>query len=119
MEGSTDEDIFQAVMTSRAAEENLLLVGGVDDDDDDAEVLPRPSRKAALEAAATLERYIGVLEESYARKLEKLLMSFGHQTRFEGTQNMANTLIIDHFHTLLVANNSAGCRIDAKCNAGS
>ena len=68
MEGSTDEDIFQAVMTSRAAEENLLLVGGVDDDDDDAEVLPRPSRKVALEAAATLERYIGVLEESHHQK---------------------------------------------------
>ena len=36
------------------------MVGGVDDDDDDAEILPRPSRKAALEAAATLERYVSV-----------------------------------------------------------
>ena len=40
------------------------MVGGVDDDDDDAEILPRPSRKAALEAAATLERYVSMLEES-------------------------------------------------------
>jgi hypothetical protein len=50
------------------------VVGGVDDDDDDAEVLPCPSRKAALKAAAILERYITVLEEFYARKLENLLM---------------------------------------------
>jgi hypothetical protein len=70
-----------------------------DDDDAELEVLPRPSRKAALEAAATLERYISVLEESYARKLENLLMSFGHQTRFEETQSMVNTLNTDHFHT--------------------
>ena len=97
----TDEDICQGVMAGKAAEENLLMVGGVDDDVDDAEILPRPSRKAALEAAATLERYVSVLEESsgYARKLENLLMSFGRQTRFEETQSMVNTLITDHFYT--------------------
>ena len=74
----------------KAAEENLLMVGGVDNDDNDAEILPHPSRKAALEAAATLERYVSVLEESsgYARKLENLLMSFGRQTHFEETQSM-------------------------------
>ena len=60
----TDEDICQGVMAGKAAEENLLMVGGVDDDDDDAEILPRSSRKATLEAAATLERYVSVLEES-------------------------------------------------------
>ena len=88
-------------MAGKAAEENLLMVGGVDDDDDDAEILPRSSRKATLEAAATLERYVSVLEESsgYARKLENLLMSFGSQTRFEETQSMVNTLITDHFYT--------------------
>ena len=96
-----DEDICQGVMAGKAAEENLLMVGGVDDDDDDAEILPRPSRKATLEAAATLERYVSVLEESsgYARKLENLLMSFGRQTHFEETQSMVNTLIMDHFYT--------------------
>ena len=99
MEGTvTDEDICQGVMAGKAAEENL---GGVDDDDDEAEILPRPSRKAALEAAATLERYLSVLEEfsGYARKLENLLMSFGRQTHFEKTPSMVNTLITDHFYT--------------------
>ena len=86
VEATTDYDICQAVMASKAAEENIILAGRADDDNDDAEVLPRPSRKAALEAAATLERYIGVLEESYARKLENLLMSFGHQTLFSKRQ---------------------------------
>ena len=43
MEDTADEDIYQAVMASHAAEENILLVGGADDKDDDAKVLPRPS----------------------------------------------------------------------------
>ena len=81
-------------------EKLFLLVGGVDDDDDDTEILPGLSWKTALEAAATLEQYIGVLEESYARRLENLLMSFGRQTRFEETQNMVNTLFTDHFHKI-------------------
>ena len=61
----------------------------------DAELLPGPSRKTALEAAATLERYISMLEDPYARKLENLLMSFGHQTRFEKTQSMVSSINVD------------------------
>jgi hypothetical protein len=80
------------------ADENIDLVGGADDEDDDAEILPRPSRKEALEAVATLERYITVLDELYARKLEGLLMSFGLQTHFEHMQSMITTRITDHFH---------------------
>lgn len=49
---------------------------------------------------ATLERYIGVLDESYAQKLENLLMSFSHQTHFKETQSMVNTLNTDHFHNI-------------------
>jgi RecB family endonuclease NucS len=82
-------------MASRAAEEDMELVGGADDCDDDAEILPRPSRKAALEAAATLERYINLIQEPYARKLEGLLFTFGHQTQ---TRNMVPTLMTDYFH---------------------
>lgn len=97
-ENSTDEDIYCAVMANCAAEQDIALAGGADDVDDDAEILPRPSRKEALQAAATLERYISVLEEPYARKLDNILLSFGRQTRFEESQNMLNTLITDHFH---------------------
>jgi hypothetical protein len=83
-------------MTSRAAEEDMELVGGADDcDDNAAEILPHPSRKAALEAAAALERYISLIEEPYARKLEGLLFTFGHQTQ---TRNMVPTLMTDYFH---------------------
>jgi hypothetical protein len=49
IEHTTDEEIFHAVMASRAAEEDMELVGGADDDDDDAVIPPWPSRKAALE----------------------------------------------------------------------
>jgi hypothetical protein len=97
VEHTPDEEIFHAVMASRAAEEDMELVGGADDDDDDAVIPPRPSRKAALEAAATLERYIGVLEEPYARKLEGLLLSFGRKTRFEQTRNMVSMVMTDYF----------------------
>ena len=102
MEDTTDEDICQAVKASLAAEENMLSIGVADDDDDNSGTLSHPSRKAALEAAATLEIYISasVQEdlESYVRKLGILLMSFGLQTCFEGTQSLVNTLITHHFH---------------------
>jgi len=98
VEHTTDEEIFEAVMASHAAEEDIELAGGADDNDDDAEILPRPSRKAALEAAAMLERYVGVIEAPYARKLEGLLLSFGRQTRFEEAQNMVPTVLTDYFN---------------------
>jgi hypothetical protein len=85
-------------MASRAAEEDMELVGGADDCDDNAEIFPHPSRKVALEAAATLERYIRLIEEPYAPKLEELLFAFGHQTCFEETQNMVPTSMTDYFH---------------------
>jgi hypothetical protein len=66
---------------------------------EDAEILPRPSRQAALEAVTTLERYLTILEEPYVRKLERLLLSFGRQTPFEETRNMIPTLITDHFQS--------------------
>ena len=77
VEQVTDEEIFHMVMASHVAEEDMEIVGAADDKDDDAEILPRPSRQAALEVAITLERYVSILEEPYARKLETLLLSFG------------------------------------------
>ena len=47
-------------------EEEMELVGGADDNDDDSELFPCPSRTAALDAAAMLERYISMTEEPYA-----------------------------------------------------
>ena len=65
-EDATDEEIFHTVMARCAAGEDIDVVGGVDDEDDDAEILPHPSRRAALEATATLERYVSILDDSYA-----------------------------------------------------
>ena len=98
IEHATDEDIYNTVVASQLAEENMDLVGGADDKDNDAEILPHPSRKKALAVAATLERYISVLEKPYTRRLEGLLMSFGLQTHFEQTQSMVTTQITDHFY---------------------
>ena len=98
VEHATDESIYHMVVVGHLAEENMDLVGGADDEDDDAEILPHPSQKEALTAAATLERYISVLKKPYAQKLEGLLVSFGLQTRFEQTQTIVTTQITDHFH---------------------
>ena len=65
VEDTTDEEIYQAVMTNHADVENMEIAGGADNGDDDAEILPHLSRRAALEAAQILGRYIGVLEDSY------------------------------------------------------
>jgi len=80
------------------AEKNIDLVDSADDKDNDAENLPHPSQQEALEAVATLERYITVLEEPYSQRLEGLLMSFGLQTCFEHTQSMVTIWITDYFH---------------------
>ena len=98
VEHATDESIYHVVVVGHLAEKNMDLVGGADDKDNDVEILPHPSRKEALAAAATLENYISVLEKPYAQKLEGLLASFGLQTCFEQTQTMVTTQITDHFH---------------------
>ena len=98
VEDTTDEEIYQAVMTNCADVENMEIAGGTDNSDDNAEILPCPSQRAALEAAQILGRYVGVLKDSYSQKLENLLLSFGRQTHFEEARNLVPSQITDHFN---------------------
>ncbi|GLB34609.1 putative DDE superfamily endonuclease [Lyophyllum shimeji] len=91
----SEEDIFRAVQDARQAEQMMEINGG--DDGDDEGVDEKPTRKDALTAAFTLQRYIADLNEPFARKLEGILASFGRQTRLEASRAMEPTHITDYF----------------------
>ncbi|KAJ7804924.1 hypothetical protein B0H14DRAFT_3485730 [Mycena olivaceomarginata] len=77
IEDATDKEIFEAVQKLRSKEADREIHGG----DDDEEVDPKPSRKEALQAAATLRKYIADLDDQFAWKMEGVLSSFGRETR--------------------------------------
>ncbi|KAJ3734885.1 hypothetical protein DFJ43DRAFT_1062044 [Lentinula guzmanii] len=93
----SDQDIHEAVMDAQAAQENTDNNGGDDDKDDDTAPLVRPSRCQALQAVATLQSFIGAMDEPYARKLESILASFGHQTCLEESHYMVDSRMTDFF----------------------
>ena len=72
-----------------------MLVNGTDDDDGD--ILPRPSRMEALQAITTVQTYISMMNNPFARKLERLLASFGRQTRLEEMRSLWDTEITAYF----------------------
>ncbi|KAE9398998.1 hypothetical protein BT96DRAFT_821189, partial [Gymnopus androsaceus JB14] len=98
LDDSTDQAIFEAVMHSREAHENSEIYGSDDDKDDDAFLSAFPSRREALEAAATMQKFISEMDDPFARKLESLLEIFGRETQFEATCSMVNASITDFFH---------------------
>ncbi|KAJ7787454.1 hypothetical protein B0H14DRAFT_3505463 [Mycena olivaceomarginata] len=69
MEDVTDEDIFDAVMTATEGEQNREINHG-DDDPADSPVILKPTRLAALQAAATLRSYLEDIDGPFARRLE-------------------------------------------------
>ncbi|KAF5390086.1 hypothetical protein D9757_003734 [Collybiopsis confluens] len=96
LEMVTEQDIFQAVMDAREAEENLVIAGGDDGQDDDADTLPRPSHRDALQAALLLQRYTQNMDDGYARNLEHILGSFGRATRLEEMKSLVDSSITDY-----------------------
>jgi hypothetical protein len=95
----SDEEIFKSVQDMLEAEQMMEVDGG-DDLEEAAEV--KPTRKEALTAAFTLQRYVADINKPFARKLEGILASFGHQTRLEEVSAMETTHITDYFtHTSL------------------
>src|SRR5271168_967704 len=97
-DNGTEEDICQAVSERREAEQHREKnVGdGVDDDPDESPEV-KPSRREALAAVSTLSKYIADLDESFARKLEVVLMSFGRQTCLDASNSLRSTTLTDFF----------------------
>ena len=98
MDGATDEEIYKAVMDSKAQRENAAANNVGDNDiDDDAPIETPPSRHEALQAKITIEKYIETIDEPYARKLESILADFARSTRLIEAQKMKVSLLTDYF----------------------
>ena len=95
---TTDEEIWKAVLDSKVQRENADANNVGDNDvDDDAPIELPPSRHEALQAKITIEKYIAVIDEPYARKLESILAEFARSTRLIDTQEMKVSLVTDYF----------------------
>ncbi|KAJ6605486.1 hypothetical protein DFH09DRAFT_897382 [Mycena vulgaris] len=88
IEDATDEEIFEAVKKMRSGEQNRELNGGDDDEEDE----PKPTRKEALQAAATLRKFIADVDEPFARKMEAILSTFGRETRCEEARAVVDSI---------------------------
>jgi hypothetical protein len=96
MDETTDEEIYQAVIDARRAQEDTIINCGDDDVDDDALVEDRPTRREVLQAASVINRYIDGLHDPVARKLEGLLSSFARQMRLDESRSLVSTRITDY-----------------------
>jgi len=94
---TTDEEIYQAVIDARQAQENTIMNGGDDDAEDDGPIEDRPTRREALQATSVVNQYINGLDDPVARKLEALLGSFAWRTRLDESHSQVSTRITDYF----------------------
>ncbi|GLB43834.1 putative CENP-B ARS binding protein-like protein [Lyophyllum shimeji] len=85
----SEEEIFKSVQDMLEAEQMMEVNGGDDVDKDTVEV--KPTRKEALTAAFTLQKYVADINEPFARKLEGILASFGRQIWLEEVCRMETT----------------------------
>lgn len=97
---TTDEEICQAVLDARKAQEEGPINGGDNDIDNDAPVEPCPTRREVLQAASVINKYIDSVDDPVARKLEGILASFKRQMRLEMSFSMNSTQLTDYFHRI-------------------
>lgn len=94
VEDISDEDICNAVLGANGSHS----IGDENPEDaEDEEITPRPTRREALAAISSLQRYVQDIDTSYAREFETNLVSFGHQTRLGAFKAMQDTKISDFF----------------------
>ncbi|KAF8225681.1 DDE-domain-containing protein, partial [Tricholoma matsutake] len=94
---TTDEEIYQAVINARQAQENGIINGGDDDANDDGPIEDCPTCCDALQAASVINRYIEHLDDPVAWKLEALLSSLGWQMCLDMSRSQVSTSITDYF----------------------
>lgn len=87
----TDEEIYQEVLQSQEVE-GITIV-----DDDELDQEEQPSRREALNAMATLQRFAITMDDPVARKLEGILGSFGRQMRLEEAKGLVDNKITQYF----------------------
>ncbi|KAI0245438.1 hypothetical protein BJV78DRAFT_1138610 [Lactifluus subvellereus] len=94
---TTDEEIYQAVIDARSAQEDTIINGGDDDTNDGGPIEDCPTRCEALQAASVLSRYVDHINNPGARKLEAALGSFEWQTCLDESCSQTSTRITDYF----------------------
>jgi hypothetical protein len=97
MDGARDEEICQAVLATRNAQEDGPINGGDNDVDDDSPLEPCPTRREVFRAASVINRYVEHLDDPLSRKLEAILASFGRQIHLEESRSMSPTRLTDYF----------------------
>ncbi|KAJ7853821.1 hypothetical protein B0H14DRAFT_3450010 [Mycena olivaceomarginata] len=93
IEDATDEEIFEAVQKLQSQEADREIHGS----NNYEEIDPKPSWNEALQAAATLHKYIVDLDDPFAQKMKGALSSFGHESHREEVRTMVNSSIYDYF----------------------
>ncbi|OJA14623.1 hypothetical protein AZE42_13790, partial [Rhizopogon vesiculosus] len=97
MDGARDEEICQAVLVARNAQEEGPINGGDVDVEDDSPLEPCPTHHEVFQAASVINRYVEHLDDPLARKLEAILASFGRQIHLEESRSMSPTRLTDYF----------------------
>ncbi|KAH7924058.1 hypothetical protein BV22DRAFT_1014077 [Leucogyrophana mollusca] len=59
---------------------------------------PGSTWNEALQAALVLRKYVGAVDDVFARKMEVMLGSFGQRTRAVEMQGFKDTKVTDYFH---------------------
>ena len=101
IDGTTDEEICQAVLAARNAqpEEGPTGINGRDDDVEDAALLePYPTYREVFQAASVINRHVGLLDDPLARNVEAILASLGRQMRLNRSQSLIPTRVTDYFN---------------------
>ena len=95
MDKTTDNEIFQVVMTVQEAQDEARPVAGGGDSDDNVD--PPPTCQEVLVAVAIINNYIVTLDDPVACKLEVNLGSFRRQLRSEQPHAMVPTCVTNFF----------------------
>jgi hypothetical protein len=91
---ATDQDIFEAVMEAREAEDNLNINGG---DDDEEPVSSKPSLSDVHKAVTTIADFLIKSDDPHACRLESLLQGLKRDLRLTETRSLKTTHVTDYF----------------------
>ena len=94
---ATDQDIYEAVMEAKEAQEESTRSNETSDANLDDPVEPVPTCIEALQAALLLQKYTRDLDDPITHKLETMLSSFRRMTHMAGMWNMKETKLISYY----------------------
>ena len=94
--GTSNAEIYQAVINVVNAHENME-VNGSDDVDDDTPHEASPNHQDVHKAVSIINRYIDELNDPIVCKLETHLVSFNWQLCLDEAKSLTNSVLTDFF----------------------